>query len=298
MRRWSLAFIAAVSTIALSQIAFAADLPRKAPAYTPPPPPPVYSWTGFYIGANVGYGWGNSSATESAGDVASGNAGGIPFIGSASTSFDTNGWAGGLQVGYNWQFNPRWVAGLEADFDWSDIKGSSSVSANITSTGTAPIGIFNASQKVEWFGTVRARLGYLPTNDLLVYATGGFAYGKVNESADFGIVPINGIGVGINGVSFACSNPPGLIGLGEGPTCFAGSNSRTSVGWTVGGGAEYRFWQNWSLKLEYLYVNLGSSETFTISAPTPAPGTSPSVLNVSFDDAAFSLVRAGLNYRF
>jgi outer membrane immunogenic protein len=71
MHRQSLAIIAAVFAAAFAQIASAADLPRKAPAYTPPPPPPVYSWTGFYICANVGYGWGNSSATESPGDEAS-----------------------------------------------------------------------------------------------------------------------------------------------------------------------------------------------------------------------------------
>jgi outer membrane immunogenic protein len=293
MRRLSIAVITTTSVILFSQIASAADLPRKAPAYTPPPPP-VYSWTGFYVGANIGYGWGNSSAAESPGDAASGLVIGLPLIGSAATSFDTKGWAGGLQVGYNWQFNPRWVAGVEADFDWSNIKGSSSVSANIQ---TVPnVGIFNASQKVDWFGTVRARLGYLLTNDLLVYAAGGLAYGKVNESASFGLVALNAF-ANVNGLSFACSNPPD-VGLG-GPTCFAGSNSRTSTGWTAGGGAEYRFAQNFSLKLEYLYVNLGSGDTFNIPAATLfAPATSPSVLNVSFDRAAFNLVRAGLNYRF
>ena len=184
---------------------------------------------------------------------------------------------------------------MEADFDWSDIKGSSSVSANVIDF---PRGIFNASQKVDWFGTVRARLGYLLTNDLLVYATGGLAYGKVNESAGFGLIPGANAFASTSGVSFVCSNPPGQFGLGESSTCFAGSHSRTSVGWTVGGGVEYRFAQNFSLKLEYLYVDLGS-ETFNIPAATLfAPATSPSILNVSFDRAAFNLVRAGLNYRF
>src|SRR5262245_14897845 len=197
------AFVAAL-TVASIQISSAADLPRKAPAYTPPPP--VYGWTGFYVGANVGYGWGNSSATESPGDAVSGFLlGAFPVIGSASTSFDTTGWAGGLQVGYNWQFNPRWVAGVEADFDWSNIKGSSSVYANIIDLPNA--GTFNASQKVDWFGTVRARLGYLATNDLLVYATGGLAYGRVNQSADFGVNPSIILNVVLNGVAFFCSNP-------------------------------------------------------------------------------------------
>lgn len=297
MRRCLVALIA--STAAFTQFAVAADLPHKAPV-APPPAPPVYSWTGFYIGANVGYGWGNSRATESPGDEASAilvGLGPAPIIGSASTSFDANGWAGGLQVGYNWQFNPSWVAGVEADFTWSDIKGSSSAFANVG--GSPNSGIFNASQKVDWFGTVRARLGYLLTNDLLVYGTGGLAYGKVNESADFGFV--GGFSATVNfvpGPSFTCSNPP-VPGNG-GPTCFAGSNSRTSTGWTAGGGAEYRFARNFSLKLEYLYVNLGSSETFNIPAATIATGGTgvPSVLNVSFDHAAFNLVRAGLNYRF
>jgi outer membrane immunogenic protein len=210
-----------------------------------------------------------------------------PVIDSAATSFDTKGWAGGFQAGYNWQFDPRWVAGIEADINGADIKGSSTVSAN---SGGSPFATFSASQKVDWFGTLRARVGYLLTNDLLLYATGGLAYGRVKESAAFGLIPGASLNVTVNGVSFTCINPGS-------PTCFAGSNSRTSAGWTAGGGAEYRFWQSWSVKLEYLYVNLGS-DSFFIPAVTPNPGTTPSVLNVHFDNAAFNLVRAGVNYRF
>jgi outer membrane immunogenic protein len=160
------------------------------------------------------------------------------------------------------------------------------------------IAALNASQQVNWFGTVRARLGYLPTSNLLLYATGGLAYGGVHESANVGFTATNvGSGIGIGGFSFACSSP-GLTGPGgwPGPTCFAGSQSRTSAGWAAGGGAEYQFSSNATLKLEYLYVNLGSN-SFNLTAQGTLGGT-PSFLRASFGDAAFNLVRLGVNYRF
>src|SRR5262245_32622239 len=98
MRRLSAALIAAVSIIALTQIASAADLPRKAPAYTPPPPP-VYSWTGFYVGGNIGYGWGNGDTDF----IPLPTAAGFVNLAPTTLSTDPKGVIGGIQVGYNWQ---------------------------------------------------------------------------------------------------------------------------------------------------------------------------------------------------
>ena len=116
MHRLSLVSIATVSTIALTQIASAADLPRKAPVYAPPPAP-VFSWTGFYVGGNAGYGWGQRVNTTY---VAPGGLNGFgdpdPISANGSGSLDPTGFVGGVQIGYNWQFAPTWVLGIEVDF--------------------------------------------------------------------------------------------------------------------------------------------------------------------------------------
>jgi len=161
--------------------AAAADLYTKAPAYAAAPFN-VYNWSGFYVGANIGY---QSSK--------------VTNWGTASPS----GVAGGGQVGYNWQVAPNWVLGLETDIQAS--------SASDTFAG------FQFSN--PWFGTVRGRAGYA-FNNVLVYGTGGFAYGG------------------------------GSVSLG------AISNSQTHTGWTVGAGVEVGLTQNWTAKAEYLYVRL------------------------------------------
>jgi outer membrane immunogenic protein len=219
MRPLLIAVLAAASTIAFAQTVSAADLPVKAPVYAAPPPTPVYSWTGFYVGGNVGYGWESRTVNFSPNDfnvflVSCGGSGGGTCP--PPTSFDTNGALGGLQAGYNWQINQKWLLGIETDFDWSGIKG----------TGTDSFLIFPvlpfrgpsnfvASQNVESFGTIRGRLGFLPTTNLLVYGTAGFAYGRVGEN-----VTLNsqqGVNGTLAGFSFACLS---------GPNCFLGSSSR------------------------------------------------------------------------
>jgi outer membrane immunogenic protein len=104
MNRLSAVLIAAVATIALTQMASADDRPRKVPAYTPPPP--VYDWTGFYVGANIGGGWGSTALSNP------------PFIGAPpSASHDSSEVLGGLQLGHNWQLNRNSVIGIETDFN-------------------------------------------------------------------------------------------------------------------------------------------------------------------------------------
>jgi outer membrane immunogenic protein len=155
--------------------ALGADLVTKAPVA------PVTSWTGFYAGVNAGYGFGDASTTATPGDP-NGQRPifGIVNVATASSTFDRSGGLGGVQAGYNWQFSPRWVAGIEADFDWADLAGDGA-SATTLFGGSNPA-TFSASQKIEWLGTLRARLGYLSTENLLLFATGGLAYGKVNET--------------------------------------------------------------------------------------------------------------------
>jgi len=276
------ASIVAISTVLLTQLASAADLPRKAPPAPFPPPP---SWTGFYVGANIGGGWGNRDVGYTPNDPLSA---GIFPTGFPLTSFDMSGVVGGLQLGYNWQFNRNWLVGFETDFDWSDVRGSGSspLSNPNLANGAPPLAI-NADEHIKWFGTVRARLGYLPTDNLLVYATGGFAYGKVEHTANI-----------FNGSSFIFGGtaPPFALNCLTG-VCYAGSSNHTSTGWTVGGGIEYAFWQKWTVKADYLYIRLDDSSVTMLATSVPIGAATPSI-NANFGRTNINVARIGVNYRF
>lgn len=247
-------------------------------------------WTGFYAGVNLGYGWGHRNVDYAARDDASTlwfTTGGQP----PQMSFTTSGVLGGLQLGYNWQFNRHWLIGLETDFDWSGIQGSG------TSSGVVPpvpiAGPFSAplDEKIEWFGTLRARLGYLPTDTLLTYVTGGLAYGKVKRSGSYVnnstfAFTVNGV---TDGTGFTCA---------AGATCFSGSSSDVSAGWTLGGGFEYAVWGRLTLKAEYLYVSLPAKALTETALAVFIPGDTPASIGVDAGRATFSVARVGLNYRF
>jgi outer membrane immunogenic protein len=290
MRPLLIAVAAAASTIAFTQIASAADMPTKAPAYAPPPSTPVYSWTGFYVGGNVGYGWGSRTVNFTPNDLnvfASSCGGSFGSTCPPPASFDINGALGGLQAGYNWPFNQNWLAGIETDFNWSRIKGTGTDSFLILpGLPTGGPSNFVASQNVEWFGTVRGRLGLLPTTNLLVYGTAGFAYGRVGQNVALNSQPlINGT---LAGFSFVCFS---------GPNCFLGSSSRIATGWTAGTGFEYAVSNNISVKGEYLYTSLGG-DTINVVAVTPIPPSSPSSFTAAFNRTSFNVVRVGLDYKF
>jgi outer membrane immunogenic protein len=285
MRCLSTATLVAVSTIALTHMAAAADLPRKAP---PAPPPPVYSWTGFYVGGNIGGGWGSRDVSYSANDPFStamltdptSDPGFVPL----PASFDTSGLIGGVQVGYNWQLNRNWLVGLETDFDWSGMRGSATTINNLGSGITT-----NVDEHIRWFGTVRARIGYLPVDSLLVYATGGFAYGRVERTGNYSSnnPGVSLLGFPIGGFAFVCNG---------GTVCFTGSSSGIDTGWTAGGGLEYAFWQKWTVRAEYLYVSL-ASRSVTETALNGG-GFTPTSFNANFGRTNFNVARAGLSYRF
>jgi outer membrane immunogenic protein len=139
---------------------------------------------------------------------------------------------------------------------------------------------------VQWFGTVRARIGYLATNSLLIYGTGGFAYGKIAESARY--YNPGPFGAFIGGVGSCVA----------GSLCYSGASTAISTGWTAGGGLELALTSHWLVKAEYLYVSLGSNSLTEANLPStfvPAPTAS---ITARFNDVTFQLVRGGLNYRF
>jgi outer membrane immunogenic protein len=168
----------------------------------------VYSWTGFYVGANVGYGWGD--ADHLAG----------PGSGTGINDLDIDGAFAGGQVGFNYQIN-QFVLGAEADIQWSDIEGS--CVAGVCGGGGPP----DTAQEIDWFGTLRGRLGYA-AGEWMPYITGGWAFGEATRTTGAG-----------GGVSF----------------------DNDISGWVAGAGVEWAFAPNWSAKLEYQYLDFGD-ETY------------------------------------
>ena len=250
----------------------AADMPMKAP-----PLVAVYSWTGWYAGVNVGYSWGRSET-----DVAYFTSpGGVPIVpppGSiVSGTADLDGWIGGGQIGGNLQ-NGNWVVGLEADIQWSGQKGSSDFLCAATIIGgpcfliqtLPPPGVTGATlsldQKLLWFGTVRGRLGWTPSQSWLAYVTGGLAYGEIKTDA-------------------------ALTGFVPAATLATASSSTTKAGWTVGVGLEGVISGRWTGKIEYLYMDLGTVSGSVVNTPAGIQATYSS-------DITDNIIRVGLNYRF
>jgi outer membrane immunogenic protein len=180
----------------------------KAPAYVAPSIP---SWTGFYVGLNAGYGFGNADWS-------------LPGADPSPSGFLVGG-----TIGYNLQTG-SWVWGIEADIAWSNMDDTAG----------------GRTTELPWFGTARGRIGYAGWSSMMPYITAGAAFAGVENS----------------------------IG--------AASVSDTRIGWTAGVGLEYMLWSNWSVKLEYLYADLGTAD-------------GPAATKI---DVTANIVRAGLNYRF
>lgn len=218
--------LACVAGAAVVGTASAADLARRAP---PPPmkaPPPAYvfTWTGFYIGVNGGYGFGKSKWTD------------------LTSAFDVKGGMAGGTLGYNWQYG-QFVYGVEGDGDWSAMRGT----ADPTACGPT------CRTRSDFLSTVRGRVG-IAMDRFMPYATGGVAIGNLRADV-----------------------LPGFDGVDQ-----------TRTGWTAGGGGEYAFAPNWSVKAEYLFVNLGKTGCSTVCGL--AAGN-----NVGFTS---NVVRGGINYHF
>jgi outer membrane immunogenic protein len=217
-------------------------------------PAPGYDWTGFYLGANAGVAWSNADVNQSV-YIDGTRVPNSAGLGNSLNGDDTAFTAGGL-LGYNYQMD-NIVLGVETDFNYLGFSENSTNNIDVDAYA-------KTSFEADWFGTIRGRLGFAIDN-VLIYGTGGLAYGNVSTD--------------------------GKLVLGD--AVWKASNDTTNWGWTVGGGAEYGI-DNWSLGLEYLYVDLGSadykSNTIDIE-PGPAYFKGDA-------DYAFSTVRATVKYRF
>ncbi|GJE55733.1 MULTISPECIES: outer membrane protein [Methylobacterium] len=279
----------------MTAVASAADLPRRVAAPPIFTPVPVFTWTGFYAGFNAGYGFGTKDNQQATviGVPANGvlvNAAGAPATGAIAfgNSNRTDGFVGGGQIGYNYQFTPGsgFVIGVEADAQYADFGRDRNRFA--TSIGTAPgagVTVFNPNglSGLDYFGTVRGRLGYA-FDRTLVYGTGGFAYGA-GGGREFGLPD--------------------------------SSTSDFQTGYAVGGGIEYalptdsfvNFFKSSAvtLKVEGLYVNLDRGGNRNTGAFAVGPGGVASLAAgngvllsgaVRRQDTEFAVVRAGINYKF
>jgi outer membrane immunogenic protein len=220
---------------------------------------PLYNWSGFYIGINGGGGWGRSRFD-------------FGGVGTTTGDFSLDGGMIGGTIGINWQAGAM-VYGIEGDFDWSGIRGSSDNRPTLPVAGgficNGPVAAggngFTCHTDNRWLATVRGRLGYAASN-WMPYITGGLAIGDVRARID--------------------SDP--LLPV-------FGGDSDIRAGWTLGAGVEVALSQAWSVKAEYLYVDLGS-----FSCQTQAIAGGPGCSGVTNTDVEFRthLVRAGINYRF
>jgi outer membrane immunogenic protein len=239
-----------------------ADMPMKAA----PSPAPYYSWSGFYLGGNIGYGVGidryHLGITQ---DVTSSAT-------AADSAVTPAGAIGGVQFGYNWQGGPNWLAGFEADFQGSAQKATSCVSC-LTLPGQS-VGTLTTTHSLDYFGTVRGRFGFVDRGNVF-YVTGGGAYGHVNQSSEFRQTQ---------------STAPVFAFDGTATT------SENKFGWVVGAGMESSLGGNWTAKIEYLYMDLGSMTTaLTGQIPVAGFGAFTTTTTSNIRD---NIVRAGVNYRF
>jgi outer membrane immunogenic protein len=223
-----------------------------------PPPVPVWSWTGFYAGVNAGYSFGRDPYNQALDN------GTITF---ASTMVAPRGAVLGGQLGYNWQIN-HFVFGLEGDGQWTGQRdtGCGGIECLVQSNGE--VGAFQVEHKLEWFATARGRLGWA-NDSYLLYVTGGAAWGGIRET-----------------------DRATLDTLTD-----SKSSSQTRNGWAAGVGVETRLWGNWTAKVEYLHLDLGSMTNVShLSGGNPA--------GLSFTDVVTTnsrirdeIIRVGLNYQ-
>ena len=295
IRRIAITALASIAfDLGLAQLASATELapppphaPKAVRQAAPPAPAPAAApspnYTGFYAGLNGGGGFENTINNGVTFCSFFGFGCSLAIPGQLNTR--PSGFIGGGQIGYNWQAG-LFVWGVETDFQWANITGSATVTNStqldsLTTTTVTAAG----SQKIDWFGTLRGRLGWTPTPPLLIYATGGLAYGHVKTDVSF---------TGQSPISFFPGVPAAPFGGASAVT-----KNDTRAGWTVGGGAEWMFASQWSIKAEYLFYDLGTESTdqtlnwgFISNFPLDFTGI--------HSEAHYhgSIVRGGVNFKF
>jgi iron complex outermembrane receptor protein len=292
--------------------AYDAPLAANALALAKAPNVSAWSWTGPYLGVNYGYGWGKSNTDTVLSDASSGGA-----LLATNMSPKLSGMTFGGQAGFNWQ-SGSWVAGIEADLQQSRQRGRAATlncagavcNPAISAFGLdAPVSA-RMAQKLEWFGTLRGRLGVTPTPESLLYATGGLAIGRIKTSGTItgsSLTLTPGVIEGVTETTVTDFDEEGnpieipvevpfeipTITAGANPVTTSFVNYKTKAGFAVGAGAEVRLAGNWTGKVEYLYLDFGRVSTSGTNPLNSMP------LAINFDSRVTNqIARVGLNYKF
>jgi outer membrane immunogenic protein len=289
--------LSSIAFAALAANAVAADLPtqKAPPAVTPEP-----LWKGFYIGLNAGGTWSNNNTINSSTWLLFQPAGSADnytaaILSGPKSSSSAGGFIGGGQIGYNWQARYagyNFITGVEADMQGIAASNGNQNRWNFNPNAGLSAGHpyalstnVQGNSNLSWLGTVRGRLGYIVMPTLVVYGTGGLAYGAYSSNTQLSQNWNDISGGGHNYFNYGAS-----------------SSSTTMVGWTAGGGAEWMFMPNWSVKAEYLYYDLGNmsgslvNNYYGLNASSGDNG-SESITNYS-KRISGNIVRAGVNYHF
>jgi outer membrane immunogenic protein len=256
----------ALGALAAVAPAMAADM--GAPVYKAAPAAAVFNWTGFYLGGSVGGGMASLPVTDLDNFA--------PFLN--GPALKSTGVVGGVHAGYNWQFAPSFLVGIEGDFNWSSFKDSDTTCF----TGSCSDPRSNqlvASSKLDQFATLRARFG-LTSDRTLLYVTAGPAWGHIDASLTES-----------NCVDPSCSR----FGRVPGQLLAAASDSSYHIGIAVGAGVEYALTQNWILRGEYLHLDFSNSDATFSTVPNLSGD--PNARFRARSTATADLARIGVSYK-
>ncbi len=249
--------VSALAFGALVAPATAADMYVKAP----PPMAPAFSWTGCYIGGDVGGAWSTQDVSNTSPPVL--------FQGGVTGTINGSGVIGGGYAGCNFQWTPAWVIGIEGDYSGTHL-GGTAVAPNLFPNGS-PVGSGGLAwtSNLDSIATIRGRLGYAWAANVLVYVTGGGAWGRSSYTS-------------LDAFSGGC------------PNCGVTSFSNTGSGYVVGGGVDWAPWRNnWVVRAEYLYYNLSGA-----TGTAFFPGTAAVAANPVWNHEFVSSARVGVSYKF
>jgi outer membrane immunogenic protein len=246
--------LASFGVVALAGTTCAAEPPSVLP------PPPVFTWTGIYIGGQIGYARGTDAANAAL------NLPIWPRFFTKGYSLNPQGVIGGAHIGYNLQIN-QWVLGLEGTVEGTSLSGGTSTLARTPARG--PFGTLAARTREDVQGSIRARAGFA-WDRVLIYATGGAAFTGISDD-------------------YSAALPAAV----PAPIFLSLSKSQTRAGWTVGGGLEYAITNNWQVRAEYRYSDFGRYTDSFASVVLPAVFQSTSGHHLTENQ-----VQAGFSYKF
>jgi outer membrane immunogenic protein len=245
-----------------------------APAYKAPAYVPIASWTGFYIGGDVGSAWQHTSGTSNFFQDSTDQGNNFQH-----QSFSKASLIGGVHAGYNWQFAPQWVTGIEGDWQWTGSKHSFCRQTDDTSDPCSDHGrgFVTIGDKTQWISTLRGRLGWT-LDRTMFYGTGGVAFVGIQTT------------LAVNCLDAGC-------GVDNTQNATAEKFSSHKTGWVAGLGVEHMFTQNWSIRAEYLHADFRNQSNTLFLDPNNCTGNG--VCGVSWSrHNDYDILRAGVSYKF